>query len=263
MAVTLKDLLEAGCHFGHQSRRWNPKMKQYIFTEREGVHVFDLVKTKEGLEAACEYLKELSANGGTVVMVGTKRQAANLIKDAAKKVNMPFVSERWLGGTFTNFEQFKKRLNRLSSLKSQKESGELKSYTKKEQLLFDREIAKLERFFGGMSGVAKIPEAIFVVDARKEDTAIREAKRVGAKVVAIVDSNSNPEGVDYVIPANDDAVKSISLIIDEVTSALSSGKGTDKESAKAEETDEKKTKKKAEKSVVKEIKDTKDEPEEV
>ncbi len=258
MAVTLKQLLEAGCHFGHQSRRWNPKMEQYIFTERDGVHVFDLVKTKEGLDNACAYLRDLVAGGGVVVFVGCKRQAAGMVQEAAKRVGAAYVTERWLGGSFTNFSQMKKRVDRLCDLKAKRAAGELKEFTKKEQLLLDREITKLERFFGGMAQLTELPKAVFVVDTHKEDTTIREAKRMGIKIIGIVDSNGDPEGIDYVIPANDDAVKSIELIINEIAGAVEEGRQsktkTEEKTAKAEA---------KKKKVVQKIEGVVDEPEEI
>ena len=211
--VTLKQLLEAGCHFGHQTVRWNPKMKPYIFEAREGIHIFDLVKTKEGLEAACAFVKETSTKEGKILFVGTKRQAREIIQKVAKDIGMPYVSQRWLGGTLTNFEQIQKSLEKLETLKKEKEEGKYKEYTKKENLLIDREIERLEKFFGGLVGLKELPEAIFVVDVKSEANAVLEAARKGIKIVAIVDTNSDPDLVDYVIPANDDAQKSIELIV--------------------------------------------------
>lgn len=217
--ITLKELLEAGCHFGHQSQRWNPKMKSYIFATKDKVHIFDLVKTKEGLEAACAFVKATTSQAGKVLFVGTKRQAKEIVKETAQKARMPYVSERWLGGTITNWEQIKKSIDKLEEMKEKKEKGEYKDYTKKEQLLIDREIERLERFFGGLTALEGLPEAIFVVDIKKEEAAVLEANKKGVKVVAIVDTNSNPDLVDYVIPANDDAVGSIELIVKKIGEA--------------------------------------------
>lgn len=221
--ITLTELLEAGCHFGHQVRRWNPAMKQFIFGQRDGVHIFDLAKTKEQLDRAREYVKQVVHDGGLVLFVGTKRQAADTVKKQAQLAGMPFVSERWLGGTLTNFAEMSKRLARLFDLKEKKQAGELKKYTKKEQLLFDREIAKLEKFFGGISVLKKLPEAIFVVDTRKENVAVREAIRTGVKVVGMVDTNGDPN-IDYPIPVNDDAAKSIDLVVEAMAEAVAEGK---------------------------------------
>lgn len=223
MEIKLKDLLEAGCHFGHQARRWNPKMKPYIFMARDGVHIFDLVRTKEGLEKGAAFAKATAAEGGKIVFVGTKRQAKDIIKEAAVKVGMPYVSERWIGGTITNWRVIKKNIKKLKDLKQKKESGEFKEYTKKENLLIDREIAKLERMFGGLVPLEELPEAVFVVDIKKELGAVKEAVNRNIKVIGVVDTNSDPSLIDYVIPANDDATKSIQLIVGFVAEAIEEG----------------------------------------
>jgi small subunit ribosomal protein S2 len=222
--ITLEELLEAGCHFGHQKRRWNPAMGRYIYGERDGVHIFDLAKTKDGLEKACEYVSNLVAGGGTILFVGTKRQAADFVKNEALRVGMPYVSVRWMGGLLTNYSNLGKRIRKLSDMKAKREAGEYKVFTKKERLLLDREIEHLEKFFGGVAGMEGLPGAMFVVDTHKEDVAVREAKRVGIPVVGIVDSNSDPTMVDYVIPGNDDAVKAIELMINAVAEAVVDGK---------------------------------------
>ena len=222
--ISLKDLLEAGAHFGHQARRWHPKMEPYLYTVRDGIHIFDLVKTKEGLEKAIAFIKTTAAKGGQIIFVGTKRQAKAIIAEEAKKAGFPYVSERWLGGTITNWDQIKKNVNRLIEMREKREKGEYKRYTKKEQLLLDREIARLERFFGGLVGLEEPPEAIFVVDVKKEKTAIREARRKGVKIVAMVDSNANPDLIDYVIPVNDDAVGAIKLIVGAIAEAAKEGR---------------------------------------
>ena len=222
-SISLQELLEAGCHFGHQVRRWNPKMKKYVFGERDHVHIFDLAKTKEGLEDAYKFLRDISSEGKKVLFVGTKRQAAATVKAAANKTGMPFITKRWMGGLLTNFSQISKSIRRLSDLKSQRETGELKKYTKKEQLLIDREIEKLEKFFGGVAEMDKLPDAVFIVDTHREDVAVREAVRMGVPVVGMVDSNGDPEIVDYVIPVNDDAVKSIELVVNLITDAVEEG----------------------------------------
>jgi small subunit ribosomal protein S2 len=199
-------------------------MKPYIFTARDGVHVFDLAKTKEGLEAAMEYVKGLVKEGKTIVFVGTKRQAKEVIKEVAEKVGMPYVSQRWLGGTITNWEEIKKRIERLGEMKEKREKGEYKEFTKKERILIDREIARLERLFGGLVGLEDLPEAIFVVDVKREIAAVKEANKRGVKVVALVDTNSDPDLVDYVIPANDDATGSIELVVRKIGEACDHGK---------------------------------------
>lgn len=221
--VSLKDLLEAGAHFGHQAKRWNPKMKPYLFGVRNGIHIFDLVKTKEGLEKAVDFVKNLTAEGGIIVFVGTKRQAAEIVKEEAKKAGVPYVWERWLGGTITNWEQIKKSIEKLTEMKEKREKGEYKEFTKKENVLIDREIARLERFFGGLVGIKELPSAIFVVDTKKEEAAVKEAKKKGITVVAVVDSNSDPDLVDYVIPGNDDAVGAIKLMVGTIAEAAREG----------------------------------------
>jgi len=222
--ISLKDLLEAGAHFGHQAKRWNPKMKPYLFGVRNGVHIFDLVKTKEGLEKAVDFVKNLTAEGGVIVFVGTKRQAAEIVKEEAKKAGVPHVWERWLGGTITNWEQIKKSIEKLVEMKEKREKGEYKEFTKKENILIDREIARLERFFGGLVGIKELPSAIFVVDTKKEEAAVKEAKKKGITVVAVVDSNSDPDLVDYVIPGNDDAVGAIKLMVGTIAEAAREGR---------------------------------------
>lgn len=223
--VSLKDLLEAGAHFGHQSRRWNPEMKPYIFAHREGIHIFDLVKTKKGLDDACEYLKQVAADGGKILFVGTKRQASTMVKAEAEKVGMPFVTLRWLGGMLTNFAQIQKSIRRMTTLKEQREKGELKRYTKFEQLQFDREISKLERFLGGVASLNKLPEAMFVVDTHREEVAVKEAVRTHVPVVGMVDTNGEPDLVDHIIPINDDAVNAIKLVVEAVGKAVAEGQG--------------------------------------
>ena len=222
--IALKDLLEAGSHFGHQSRRWNPKMKPYLYGVRDGIHIFDLVKTKEGLDQAIEYVRKLTAEGKNIGFVGTKRQAQAIIMEEAKNAGMPYVSHRWLGGIITNWEQIKKSLDRMLDLMEKRENGELKKYTKREQLLFDREIAKFEKYLGGLKDLKNPPDALFVVDVKKEDSAVKEAKRKGIMVVGIVDTNSDPDMIDYVIPANDDAIGSVKLIVSAIGSAAREGK---------------------------------------
>lgn len=222
--ITLNELLEAGSHFGHQVRRWNPAMKQYIYGERDGVHIFDLAKTKNGLDAALEFVKQLGAEGKTILFVGTKRQASDFLKAEALRAGVPYVSVRWMGGMLTNFKELNKRVKEMNKLKGQKAAGELKRYTKKEQLLIDREIEKLEKFFGGSAALEQMPGAMFVVDTHHEDVAVREANRMNVPVIGMVDTNADPRKVDYVIPVNDDAAKSIELVVKAVTDAYISGK---------------------------------------
>lgn len=218
--VTLEQLLQAGCHFGHQSRRWNPAMAQYIYTSRNNVHIFDLVKTLEGLNAGVEFLQSVKKDGGNVLFVGTKRQAKSIVKAAAVELKQPFVTERWLGGMLTNFGQMQKSISKLRDLLAKRDAGELKKYTKYEQLQFDREIERLTHLFGGLVSLEKVPSALFVVDTHQEVVAVREARRMGIPVVGMVDTNSDPSLVDYLIPTNDDAVTAIELIVESVKKAL-------------------------------------------
>ncbi len=222
--ITLKALLEAGCHFGHQARRWNPKMRPYLYDVRDGIHIFDLVKTKEGLEKAIEAVRKMAAEGKRIVFVGTKRQARAIVEEEAKKAGVPWISERWVGGTLTNWEQIKKNIDKLAEMTEKRKKGEYKKYTKKEQLLLDKEIARLQKFYGGLAGLEKAPEVLFVVDVKKEDVAVREAKKKEVPVIALVDSDSNPDWADWVIPANDDAVGSIKFIVEKIGEAVREGK---------------------------------------
>lgn len=222
--VSLKELLEAGVHFGHQSRRWNPKMRPFIYTEREGIHVIDLTQTSARLDVAYDYVKDLVASGGEIIFVGTKRQAQETVMAEAKRVGAMYIAERWLGGLLTNFESVHKNIKRLNELREKRDKGELSEFTKKEQLLIDREIAKMERVIGGIDRLQKIPEAIFVIDAKKEDNAVREARKTGVKVVALADTNVDPTMIDYPIPANDDAMRAIELLTRVMADAYAEGK---------------------------------------
>ncbi len=222
--ANLNDLLEAGCHFGHQAKRWHPKAKPFLFDKKDGVHIFDLVKTKEQLEKAAQFLYDLAFQDKVVVFVGCKRQAQAVVTEEAKRAGMPYVTNRWLGGTLTNWQQIGSRVRRLKKLKEQKEAGELKKYTKREQLDFDREITKLDRIVGGLQTMEDLPDGLLVVDIVREEVAIKEAKQAGIPVVAIVDSNSDPSLVDYPIPANDDAVGSIKFIVSFLADAITEGR---------------------------------------
>jgi len=221
--VTLKELLEAGCHFGHQARRWNPKMKQYLYIDRGGVHIFDLVKTRDGLQGAMDYLETLAKNGGQIVFLGTKRQAQGIVKQTAQDLGISYINTRWLGGFLTNYDQIGKRIKKLKDLRQEKAIGKFEKYTKKEQLLIDRQIARLDKFLGGLTELDGLPDAIFVVDTHKEFGAVKEAIQMGIKVVGMVDSNADPDGIDYVIPVNDDAVNSINLIVTKIAEAIAKG----------------------------------------
>jgi len=221
--VSLKDLLEAGCHFGHQTTRWNPKMRPYIFTTRDRIHIFDLVKTKAGLEDAAAFAKATASQGGQILFVGTKRQVQDLIKEAAIKTGMPYITERWIGGLITNWDMLKKRIKLLADLKAGMTEGKFKDRTKKENLLINRKITKMERIFGGVSNLTGVPAAVFIADAKKEISAVREAIGRGVKIMAIIDTNADPDGIAYVIHSNDDATKSLELLINTITEAIEEG----------------------------------------
>lgn len=220
---SLKDLLEAGAHFGHVASRWNPKMSSYIFDTRNGVHIFDLVKTRDALEEACAYLEEKASEGKKIVFVGTKGQAAEVVKEQAKKLGIAYVSNRWIGGSITNWGQIKGRIKYLKEMREKTEKGEYKKYTKKEQVLLKREMERLERMYGGLTDLSDIPDVMFVVDPNREKTAVMEAKAKGVKIVAICDSNAEPDNIDYIIPANDDALKSVKLLVITVSKAVERG----------------------------------------
>lgn len=219
----VKTLFEAGAHFGHVARRWNPKMSEYLHGKRGGVHIFDLEKTVDAIDDACKALTKWMSEGKTIVLVGTKRQAKEMVRSEADRLSIPFVVERWLGGSITNWKQMKTRIDKLKRLKTERDAGKFKSYTKKERLMFDREIAKLERQFGGLSSLNAAPDIIVVVDIKKERTAVKEARMKGVKIVALVDSNADPELVDYPIPMNDDATSAVELVIRKLTEAIELG----------------------------------------
>ncbi|MCL5784800.1 MAG: 30S ribosomal protein S2 [Patescibacteria group bacterium] len=234
---TLQELLEAGVHFGHQVRRGHPRMRPYIYGAREGVHVIDLTQSEKYLKEAAEFVYNLGKEGRVLLFVGTKKQAQPIIEEFAKELGAPYLAERWMGGFLTNFEQMQKNIKRLKEYLEQKKKGELSKYTKKEQLLLERKMGKLEKDFAGVMDLAKLPDVIFVVDAVSDNIAIREAKRLNIKVVAIADSNSDPTQIDYPIPGNDDAIKSIKILVGAVASAY--GEGKKSSSAKASEAEEK------------------------
>lgn len=223
-SVDLEVLLEAGCHFGHQARRWNPKMKDFIYTERDGVHIFDLAKTASQLEVACQKLFEAGKSGKTVVFVGTKRQAQEITREAATDATANFIVTRWPGGLLTNWEQVGKSIAKLNQMKKDFEEGRFSVYTKYEQGQKAKEIARLERFFGGASNLKKIPDIMVVVDINKEIVAVKEARAKGVFVIAIADSNTDPNFADIAVPANDDAVGSIKIVVETMAKAFKEGK---------------------------------------
>ena len=222
--VSMKQLLEAGVHFGHQTRRWNPKMAPYIFTERNGIYIIDLQKTVKKLEEAYLFVRELAANGEEILFVGTKKQAQDSVRDEAQRCGMPFVNARWLGGMLTNFNTIQKRIRRLAQLKRMEEDGTFDMLPKKEVIKLKLEIEKLEKFMGGITGMKRQPAAMFIVDPRKERIAVAEAKKLGIPIVAIVDTNCDPDEIDYVIPGNDDAIRAVKLIAGAMADAVLEGK---------------------------------------
>ncbi len=222
--VSMKQLLEAGVHFGHQTRRWNPKMAEYIFTERNGIYIIDLQKTVKKLEEAYLFVRDISAEGGEVLFVGTKKQAQDSIKEEAIRCGMPYVNARWLGGMLTNFNTIKKRIARLDQLKTMESDGTFDRLTKKEVTKLNLEIEKLEKYLGGITNMKKIPDVMFIIDPRKEKIAVLEAKKLGIPIVAIVDTNCDPDEVDYVIPGNDDAIRAVKLIAGAIADAVIEGR---------------------------------------
>lgn len=234
-----EEMLDSGVHLGHQARRWNPSMAPFIYLKKDDIHVIDLFKTYELLESACEFLFNVAASGGRIIFVGTKRQVSGIIKSEAGRSGGMYVNDRWLGGTLTNFKQIKKSIDMLSDLKNKLSGGEFDHYTKKERLEVSRKISKLEKSVGGISNLNEMPEALFVVDVKREKTAVREAKRVGMPVVALTDTNSDPTGIKYIIPGNDDSVKSLVLIIRTIADAVEKGYGAFGKTQRPKTTDQK------------------------
>jgi len=222
--VTRRELLEAGVHFGHQTRRWNPKMGRFLYGERSGIYIIDLEKTLTGLEEAYDFARDLGRRGGVVLFVGTKKQAQEVIVDNADRVGMPYVTTRWLGGMLTNFQTVSRRLIRLRELREMERTGAFDFLPKKEAIRLRHEREKLERNLGGMQSLDRLPEAIFVIDTKKEHIAVNEARKLGMPVIAIVDTNCDPDEVDYVIPGNDDAIRSVSLVTRLIADALDEGR---------------------------------------
>jgi len=231
---THKELLDAGCHFGHMKRKWNPKMSPYIFMERKGIHVIDLNRTIEGLDQAGKVIRQMAKSGKKIMFVATKKQAREIVSEAAKSVNMPFVTDRWLGGMMTNFSTIRKSIRKMQKIQNMLNDGSLNNITKKERLVLTRSHTKLERVFGGISQLNRLPNALIILDVNHEHLAVAEATRLGIKTIGIVDTNSDPNIVDYAIPANDDASKSIQVIMNYLTSAIQ--EGLDERNANKEET---------------------------
>jgi len=219
----VEQLLEAGVHFGHQVRRWNPKMEPYIYSSRNNTHIIDLEQTEKGLKEAADFLYEVAKKGGQIILVGTKKQAREIITLEAKRAGALYVAERWLGGTLTNYKVIRKNADKLLSFLRRRDNGDLASYTKKERLLIDREIEKLEKYYGGIVTLRGMPQAVFVVDIKREKTAVSESLTAGVPIVGLVDTNSDPTGIGHVIPGNDDAIKSIAFIVKVIADAIEAG----------------------------------------
>ncbi|HHW02830.1 MAG TPA: 30S ribosomal protein S2 [Thermoanaerobacterales bacterium] len=222
--ISMKQLLEAGVHFGHQTRRWNPKMKEYIFTERNGIYIIDLQKTVKKIEEAYEFVKNVASEGGYILFVGTKKQAQESIQEEAQRCGMFYVNQRWLGGMLTNFKTIRKRIDRLHELEKMEEEGLFEVLPKKEVLNLKHEKERLEKYLGGIKNMTELPDALFVVDPRKEKNAILEARKLQIPIVAIVDTNCDPDEVDYVIPGNDDAIRAVKLLTEKMADAVLEGK---------------------------------------
>ncbi|MFC0271322.1 30S ribosomal protein S2 [Metabacillus herbersteinensis] len=218
--ISMKQLLEAGVHFGHQTRRWNPKMKRYIFTERNGIYIIDLQKTVKKVEEAYKFVRDLSADGGQVLFVGTKKQAQDSVKDEAERSGMYYINQRWLGGTLTNFETIQKRVRRLKDIERMQEDGTFEVLPKKEVVQLKKELERLEKFLGGVKDMKKLPDALFIIDPRKERIAVAEARKLNIPIVGIVDTNCDPDEIDYVIPANDDAIRAVKLLTAKMADAI-------------------------------------------
>ena len=233
--VSMKQLLEAGVHFGHQTRRWNPKMAEYIFTERNGIYIIDLQKSVKKLEEAYNFVRELSAEGKSVLFVGTKKQAQDSVKEEALRAGAYYVNARWLGGMMTNFKTIQRRIARLEQLHTMQEDGTFNLLPKKEVVKLELEIEKLEKYLGGIKDMKKLPGALFIVDPRKEKIAVSEAKKLGIPVVAIVDTNCDPDDADYVIPGNDDAIRAVKLIAGAMADAIIEGRQGEQQAAEAAE----------------------------
>ncbi|MRH42288.1 30S ribosomal protein S2 [Aquibacillus halophilus] len=233
--ISMKQLLEAGVHFGHQTRRWNPKMKKYIFTERNGIYIIDLQKTVKKVDEAYNYVKEVAANGGTILFVGTKKQAQESVRDEAIRSGMYFINQRWLGGTLTNFGTIRKRINRLKDIERMEEDGTFEVLPKKEVVGLLKEKERLVKFLGGIKEMTKLPDALFIIDPRKERIAVAEAHKLNIPIVGIVDTNCDPDEIDYVIPANDDAIRAVKLLTGKMADAILEAKqGEVTEEAEAE-----------------------------
>jgi small subunit ribosomal protein S2 len=236
--ATIKELLEVGAHFGHQTSRWHPRMKRYIFTKRNGIHIIDLEQTADMLDKACEFVKQLAAEGGKILFVGTKKQAQEIIEEEAKRCDMYYISQRWIGGVLTNFSTIQSRMDYLVRLEDQQARGDFNRLPKKEALKLNEEVVRLNKQMGGFKEMTTLPDALFIVDPVKENIALAEARRVDIPVIAIVDTNCNPDDIDYPIPANDDAIRAIRLITAKIADAIVEGGLGEEAVTLAEETQE-------------------------
>ncbi|MEC1260894.1 30S ribosomal protein S2 [Bacillus swezeyi] len=232
--ISMKQLLEAGVHFGHQTRRWNPKMKRYIFTERNGIYIIDLQKTVKKVEEAYNFTKNLAADGGKILFVGTKKQAQDSVREEAERSGMYFVNQRWLGGTLTNFETIQKRIKRLKDIEKMQENGTFDVLPKKEVVQLKKELERLEKFLGGIKDMKELPDALFIIDPRKERIAVAEARKLNIPIIGIVDTNCDPDEIDVVIPANDDAIRAVKLLTSKMADAILEAKQGE-ETAETEE----------------------------
>lgn len=236
--VSMKQLLEAGVHFGHQTRRWNPKMKPFIFTERNGIYIIDLQKTVRKVDDAYNFVRQVGMDGGKILFVGTKKQAQEAVAEEARRSGDFYVNQRWLGGMLTNFDTIKRRVKRLAELKEQEASGQWERLPKKEVSTLTRQKEKLEKYLGGIEGMRELPQAMFVVDPRKEHIAVTEARKLGIPIVGIVDTNCDPDEIDFVIPGNDDAIRAVRLLTSKMADALIEGRQGDTTAAQDEEVEE-------------------------
>lgn len=239
--ITLQALLEAGCHFGHKAERWNPKAAELIYSEKDGIHIIDLAKTKAGLEAAAQFVKEIAQRGGTVLFVATKRQASGIVKELAEACGAPYLVARWIGGFLTNWDEVHKNIQKINRLTDEQKTGGWKKFPKHEQSKLTRYVSRLKIFYGGVLTLSSPPDALFIVDIKKEVSAVREAQRRGIPIVGVVDTNSDPTGIDYVIPANDDAVGSIQIIAKTIADSYKEGREKLEKDSKKEKKDASKT----------------------
>ncbi|MFD1426277.1 small subunit ribosomal protein S2 [Kroppenstedtia sanguinis] len=229
--VSMKQLLEAGVHFGHQTRRWNPKMEKYIFTERNGIYIIDLQKTVKMMEETYNYVRDLASKGGKILFVGTKKQAQDAVREEAERSGMFYVNHRWLGGTLTNFQTIRKRIDRLHKLEAMEDDGTFDVLPKKEVVMLKKEQARLEKFLGGIKHMKELPDAVFIIDPRKERIAVAEARKLGIPIIAIVDTNCDPDEIDHIIPGNDDAIRAVRLFTSKMADASLEGKQGEETSA--------------------------------